>query len=194
MAKRSKRGLEALCGNRAGGSWAAGQPGSHVVMGHGHGPMGGRRAGGGLDGWECGGVSHKLIFSHSPVVAGCLLESLARCSSHAPHRAAQARSFAVGHIDRWRWGQMHGPTRHPLILAMALVGLLSHSGHSVLVDIPERQQSRHVLQPAMDVMHSCVRPRRRWTRESPDRLHRGRRWAKCKCKGGMGWHASTTAC
>lgn len=37
MAKRSKRGLEALCGNRAGGSWAAGQPGSHVVMGHGHG-------------------------------------------------------------------------------------------------------------------------------------------------------------
>lgn len=40
---------------------------------------------------------------------------------------------------------MHGPTRHPLILAMALVGLLPHSGHSVLVDIPERQQNRHVL-------------------------------------------------
>lgn len=30
-------------------------------------------------------------------------------------------------------------------------------------------------------------------RENPDRLHRGRRWANCKCKGGMAWHASTTA-
>ncbi|EUC42471.1 hypothetical protein COCMIDRAFT_28906 [Bipolaris oryzae ATCC 44560] len=119
MAKRSKRGLAAFCGNRAGGSWAAGQLGSHVVMGHGHGRwMGGRRADGGLDGWECGGVSHKLIFSQAPVVAGCSLESVARCSLHAPHRAAQARSFAVGH--RWPWGQMHGPARHPLVLVLAL--------------------------------------------------------------------------
>ncbi|EUC30925.1 hypothetical protein COCCADRAFT_28260 [Bipolaris zeicola 26-R-13] len=127
MAKRSKRGLEALCGNRAGGSRAAGQPGSHVVMGHGHGRWvdDGRAAG------SMGGSAEQ------------------RAASLSQYGCSSSSSSSGGGSSQ---------------------------------------------QPAMDVMHSCVRPRRRWTRESPDRLHRGRRWAKCKCKGGMGWHASTTAC
>lgn len=71
-AKRSKRGLAALCGNRAGGSWAAGQP-CRGGMGHGR-----------VRGCGCGGVSHRLIFSQTPVGAGRPLASLAGCPYPMP--------------------------------------------------------------------------------------------------------------
>lgn len=105
MAKRSKRGLAALCGNRAGGIWASGQLGSHVVMGHGHGRwVGVRRSQPQVD-----------IFADA-----CRCWEL--IGEYAPHRAAQARSFAVNHtVDGDAVRCMHMARHGTLLSSLALI-------------------------------------------------------------------------